>query len=68
MLSPDTFASHQIELHDVGAVAELVEVIGPPLRHPDALVPKGAAIQGRANAFGIVMRERFLDGVGMPAT
>ena len=41
--------------YDIGALAELIEIITPPLGHLHALLPMGASVIGGTHFVGIAM-------------
>lgn len=49
--------------HYFTTLAQHVEMIGPPLRHLDPLLPEAAARIGASHRVGVLMRQRTLDGV-----
>jgi hypothetical protein len=55
----------------VRAVASIIdhaeiEVIAPPLSHPDTLFPVLAAVVGATNGVTVAMRQSSLDRIGVP--
>ena len=46
--------------------AKTIQIVAPPLRHLDPLIPMRAPVIGTPNLVLVLMRERPLDGVGTP--
>ena len=48
------------------ALSQLIKVVAPPLSHLYAFIPVIAPIIDPSDRIAVTMRERALDGVGMP--